>query len=58
MNLTDEHRRLLDEDGWDIEGESPFEIRNREVDGFASGVGAECVVELLVIMHRTNVASH
>lgn len=45
--MKDENKRLLEEDGWHIECESPFEIRH-ETGSFASGLAAEYVLELLV----------
>lgn len=38
---------LLDEDGWIIECESPFEIRHQETGAFASGLAANYVLEYL-----------
>lgn len=43
MNEND--KLLLKKNGWTIECESPFEIRNDETGDFASGVAAKAVLD-------------
>lgn len=38
---------LLDRNGWNVECESPFEIRERETGDFASGYAARSLVEAI-----------
>jgi len=38
---------LLDENGWDLECESPLEIRHRETGSFATFWAAQIVIESL-----------
>ena len=45
MDKNDE--LLLEKNGWTIECESPFEIRNDETGDFASGIAANAVVDSL-----------
>jgi hypothetical protein len=45
MNENDKF--ILEKNGWTIECESPFEIRNNETGDFASGVAAIIVLDNL-----------
>lgn len=42
------HEKLLEADGWEIECESPFEIRHIETGSFASGLAANVILGALV----------
>ena len=47
--MTDEEREALRDDGWELECESPLEIRHVESGSFATGYAAEIVIEYLLI---------
>lgn len=38
---------ILSMNGWELECESPFEIRHRETGSFATGIAAEIVLSVL-----------
>ena len=48
--MTDEDKQLLDENGWTVECESPFEIRNGE--SFATNVAAESILDGLKTLEK------
>jgi hypothetical protein len=50
--MNAEERKLLKDEGWEIECESPLEIRHNETGGFASGYAARLIVSLFVIGNR------
>jgi hypothetical protein len=43
----DEDIKLLEANGWIVECQSPFEIRNAEMESFATGYAAELVLKSL-----------
>jgi hypothetical protein len=43
----DEDIKLLEANGWEVECQSPFEIRNQEMESFATGYAAEIVLDSL-----------
>lgn len=45
--MNEEDKLLLEENGWTVECESPFEIRNDETSDSASGVAAQIVLDSL-----------
>jgi hypothetical protein len=47
-----EDYELLEENGWEVECESPFEIRNGE--SFASNLAAESVVNELKLLEKVH----
>ncbi len=49
------HIELLEKNGWTVECESPFEIRHKETNSFASGLGAESVLYGLKGLRLENV---
>lgn len=51
MNEND--KLILEKNGWVIECESPFEIRNKETGDFATGFAAKIVIESLKPKIRT-----
>ncbi len=48
MTLTSEHKNALGYWNWEVECESPLEIRHTDGGAFASGIAAEYVVEALL----------
>jgi len=51
MRITDEIEEKLEAEGWVIECQSPLEIRNEEMEAFASNYAAELVLESLLNDH-------
>jgi hypothetical protein len=45
--MYENDKLLLEKNGWIIECESPFEIRNEETGDFASGFAAKAVLDSL-----------
>lgn len=46
--------KLLEENGWIVECELPFEIRNIENGGFASGVAATIILDGIKKIYNKN----
>jgi len=42
--MNEEDLKLLEENGWEVECESPFEIRYEDGGAFASGMAADLVL--------------
>ncbi len=45
--MNQEDIKFLEENGWTVECESPFEIRDNETGSFATGYAAKCVLQVL-----------
>jgi len=45
MNSWEDDMKLLEENGWEVECESPFEIRYKDGGAFASGMAAQIVLD-------------
>jgi len=45
--MNEEDEKLLEENGWEVECEHPFEIRHEDGGAFASGFAAQIVLEYL-----------
>jgi len=45
--MTEKEKELLEENGWCVECEMPFEIRHEESNSFATGWAADIVLESL-----------
>jgi hypothetical protein len=48
MWLTDEIKEKLEAEGWVVECESPLEIRNDELDSFATRYAAEWLIDSII----------
>lgn len=46
--MNSEHRAILEANGWEIECEGPFEIRNAKTESFATNQAAFIVLESLI----------